>query len=127
MHSKASPHKKVEHNWTVEGYWATLSYEAGKLLVESLAAGQWTCLAALVALVNNVGGKRVAPYQLFAMRHLLTTMAQPTTTQLPYNEGDIPLAISSTDATQIPSVQRAAAMFNVPEATLRDRRARKPT
>ena len=67
-----------------------------------------------------------APHQLFAMRHLLTTMAQPSTTQLPYNEGDILLAISSIDAAQIPSARRAAAIFNVPEATLRDRRAGKP-
>ena len=53
-------------------------------------------------------------------------MAQPSTTQLPYNEGDILLAISSIDAAQIPSARRAAAIFNVPKATLRDQRAGKP-
>ena len=46
---------------------------------------------------------------------------------MPYNEGDILLAISSIDAAQILSARRAAAIFNVPEATLRDRRAGKPT
>ena len=70
--------------------------------------------------------KQASRHQLFAMRHLLTTMAQPSTTQLPYNEGDILLAISSIDTTRIPSARRATVMFNVPKATLRDRRARKP-
>ena len=46
---------------------------------------------------------------------------------MPYNKGDILLAISSIDAAQIPSARRATAIFNVPKATLRDRRARKPT
>ena len=54
-------------------------------------------------------------------------MAQLTTTQLPYNEGDILLAISSIDTTQIPSARRAAAIFNVPETTLRNQHAGKPT
>jgi len=44
----------------------------------------------------------------------------------PQNEADIQLAISSINATQIPHVRRAASAFNVPESTLRDRRAGKP-
>ena len=45
---------------------------------------------------------------------------------MPYNEGDILFTISSIDTTQILSAWRAAAIFNVPKTTLRDRRARKP-
>jgi len=67
-----------------------------------------------------------APYQLFATRHLLTIMAQPATTQLPYNEADILLAISAINTTQIPSNRHAAATFNVPKTTLRRRRAGVP-
>jgi hypothetical protein len=46
---------------------------------------------------------------------------------LPSNERDIQLAISAIDANQIRSNRRAAAIFNVPESTLRDRRAGKPS
>jgi hypothetical protein len=49
-------------------------------------------------------------------------MAPPTTARLPPNEGDILLAISSIDHSQIQSVRRAASTFNVPESTLRSRR-----
>ena len=52
-------------------------------------------------------------------------MAQPTSTQLPYNEADILLAISAINQKQIRSVNRAAVTFNVPKTTLRDRRAGK--
>jgi hypothetical protein len=53
-------------------------------------------------------------------------MAQRTTTRLPSNEGDIQLAISSLNCNQIKSSRRAAVTSNVPESTLRDRRAHKP-
>ena len=57
------------------------------------------------------------------MRHLLTTMAQPSNTQLTCKEADIILAISSINQNQIQSIKRAALTFNVPRSTLRDRRA----
>ncbi|KAF2008143.1 hypothetical protein P154DRAFT_516864 [Amniculicola lignicola CBS 123094] len=47
------------------------------------------------------------PHQLFATRHLSTTMAPPTVTQLPYNEGDIFLAISVINQNQIQSKREA--------------------
>ena len=48
-------------------------------------------------------------------------MAPPNTTQLPYNEADVVLAVSAINTGQIKSVRRAAATFNVPETTLRRR------
>jgi hypothetical protein len=45
---------------------------------------------------------------------------------MPSNEGDVQLAISSLDASQIHSKRRAAATFNVPKSTLHDRRAGRP-
>ena len=50
-------------------------------------------------------------------------MAQPNTAQLPYNEAGILLTLSAINTKQIQSVNRAAATFNVPEATLREQRA----
>jgi hypothetical protein len=50
-------------------------------------------------------------------------MAQRCATQLSSNEADIQLAISSLKSTQIQSVNEAAQIFSVPEATLRRRRA----
>jgi hypothetical protein len=47
-------------------------------------------------------------------------------TQILSNKADIQLAISAINATQIIYVRRTASTFNVPESTLRDRRARKP-
>jgi hypothetical protein len=52
-------------------------------------------------------------------------MAQPSTTRLPCNEANIVLAISALKRKQISSVNYAAATYNVPEATLRDRLAGK--
>jgi hypothetical protein len=43
------------------------------------------------------------------------------------NEADIQLALSALDANQIWSTRRAAAIFNVPETTLRNRRASRPS
>jgi hypothetical protein len=54
-------------------------------------------------------------------------MARHNNIQLPSNEGDIQLAISSLNAHQLRSNQRAAAIFNVSKTTLRDQRAGKPT
>jgi len=64
-----------------------------------------------------------APHQLSTTRYLLTTIAPPTTTRLPPNKGDILLAISSINYSQIQSVQQAVLMFNVPKSTLYSRRA----
>ena len=50
-------------------------------------------------------------------------MAQPSNTQLACKEADIILTISSIDQNQIQSTKRAALTFNVPQLTLRDRRA----
>ena len=50
-------------------------------------------------------------------------MPQPTTTQLPYTEANIFLAISAINQDQISSVRRAAATFNCSESTVRRRRA----
>jgi hypothetical protein len=50
-------------------------------------------------------------------------MALHNNTRLSLNEGDIQLAISSINARQLQSNRRVAAIFNVPETTLRDRRA----
>lgn len=50
-------------------------------------------------------------------------MPQLPTTQSRYNEADMLLAILAINQQQIRSVNRAAATFNVPETTLRDRRA----
>ena len=47
--------------------------------------------------------------------------------RLSSNEGDIQFAISSLNARQLQSNRRATAIFNIPETTLRDRRAGKPT
>ena len=54
-------------------------------------------------------------------------MAPPKNTQSPYNEADIILAISALDHNQIQHVKRAASTFNVPESTLRTRRAGVPS
>ena len=51
-------------------------------------------------------------------------MAPPTTTQSPYNEADILLAIDSINREQIKSERRAVSTYIVPQSTLRDRRAR---
>jgi hypothetical protein len=48
------------------------------------------------------------------------------TIKSPSNKRNIQLALSALNANQIRSVRRAAAVFNVPESTLRNRRARKP-
>ena len=53
-------------------------------------------------------------------------MAPHHVVQLPLNEADIQLAISSLNSNQVPTNRRAATIFNVPESTLRDRRAGKP-
>lgn len=77
----------------------------------------------------NVLHKRVAhtteprTSPTFATRQLLTTMAQPITTQSTYNEGDIFLTILAINKKQIQSKRRAVLTFNVPLSTLRDRRA----
>jgi len=63
------------------------------------------------------------PYQLSAIRHLLSTMAPPTTTQLPYKEADILPAIDFINRKQIKSERRAVSTYMVPRSTLRDRRA----
>ena len=82
--------------------------------------------------MGNVPSKRVAQASesrtppTFLTLHLSTTMPPPKSTLLPQNEADIQLAISAINATQILHVRRAASAFNVPESTLRDRRARKP-
>jgi hypothetical protein len=52
-------------------------------------------------------------------------MAQRSATLLLSNGADIQLAISAINTTQIMHVRRAASTFNVPESTLRDRRAGK--
>jgi hypothetical protein len=54
-------------------------------------------------------------------------MAPRNATQLPSNEADIQLAILSIKSKQIQKNRRAAAIYQVPESTLRDRRAGKPT
>jgi hypothetical protein len=46
-------------------------------------------------------------------------MAPRNITQLPLNKADIQLAILSINAKQIQSSRPAAAIYNVPEATLR--------
>jgi hypothetical protein len=53
-------------------------------------------------------------------------MAQLPSTQLPYKEADILLAISAINQKQIQSVNRATQTYNVPRTTLRDRRAGRP-
>jgi hypothetical protein len=53
-------------------------------------------------------------------------MAQPTTTQSPCNEDNILLAISDLKRRQIGSVRQAAATYNVPSSTLRNRLAGRP-
>ena len=50
-------------------------------------------------------------------------MAQPTTLQSPYNEGDISLAILAINQNQVQSGRRAATIYKVPKSTLRGRRA----
>jgi hypothetical protein len=54
-------------------------------------------------------------------------MAQPSTIQLPYNEATILLAIEALSQGQIHSVNQATATYNVPQSTLADRLASKPT
>ena len=53
-------------------------------------------------------------------------MALHNNIRLSLNEDDIQLAILSLNARQLQSNRRAAAIFNVPETMLRDRRAGKP-
>ena len=53
-------------------------------------------------------------------------MAQHNATQLPLQEADIQLAILAIKENYIQTNRRAAAIYQVPESTLRDRRARKP-
>jgi DDE superfamily endonuclease/Psq-like protein len=50
-------------------------------------------------------------------------MPQPTTTKSSYQEGGIALAASAIKHHQVQSVRRAAAIYEVPESTLRTRRA----
>jgi hypothetical protein len=50
-------------------------------------------------------------------------MAQPTSTQLPYKEADISLAIQAIEHNQIQTVREAVRAYSVPRSTLRDRRA----
>ena len=54
-------------------------------------------------------------------------MPQPNATESLYKEGRIALAISALDRQQFQSVRQAAAAYNVPRSTLRDRRAGKTT
>ena len=67
------------------------------------------------------------PLHLFTSRHLLTTIVQPNTTELPCNEADILLAILAINSRQIRTARQAAATYNVPKSTLYDRLARKPS
>jgi hypothetical protein len=67
-----------------------------------------------------------APHQLCAPLSSQRIMAQRSATLLLSNEADIQLAISAINNTQIIHVRRAALTFDVPESTLRDRRAGKP-
>ena len=53
-------------------------------------------------------------------------MAQPNTIRSPSKEADILLAISALKQRQIKNVNQAAATYNVPESTLRNRLAGKP-
>jgi hypothetical protein len=62
----------------------------------------------------------------FTPHHLLPTMAQPPTTQLPCNEDNILLAISALEQGQFRSVRQAAATYNVTKSTLRNQLARIP-
>jgi len=86
----------------------------------------------MIHVLYNVPGKRVAQASesrtppTFLTLCLSTTMPPPKSTLLPRNEADIQLAILAVNATQIVHVRRAASAFNVPESTLRDRRAGKP-
>jgi hypothetical protein len=64
-----------------------------------------------------------APRQLSRTRHLPTAMAPPPLPQLRSKEADIYLAILAINSNQVQSIKRAAAIFSVPESTLRDRRA----
>jgi hypothetical protein len=50
-------------------------------------------------------------------------MSQQRNVQPAYTEGDIILAISDITSNQIPSVKRAAEIYNVPQTTVRRRRA----
>jgi hypothetical protein len=53
-------------------------------------------------------------------------MAARRAFKIPLNKSDIQLAISSLNANQIQSKQRAAAIFNVAKLTLHNQRAGKP-
>jgi len=54
-------------------------------------------------------------------------MAQPNTAQSRCNEANILLAILAIQRRQIGSVRQAAATYNVPNSTLADQLARKPS
>ncbi|KAF2260646.1 hypothetical protein CC78DRAFT_409295, partial [Lojkania enalia] len=81
----------------------------------------------------NVFHKRVAhPSEspTFAKNHTLPTynaMQQLPQPQSIYQEGQVLLAISAINQDQIQSVQSAAATYSIPQTTLRDRRAGKPS
>jgi hypothetical protein len=83
-----------------------------------------SCLTCLASESRRQASR--APHQLCAPLPSQYTMPPRNVTQILSNEADIQLAISAIDATQIIYVRRAASTFNVPESTLRDRRARKP-
>ena len=62
-----------------------------------------------------------APYPQNASYYLTTTMQQPIDVQLAYKEGQLLLAKHAVDQGQIQARKRAAAVYVVPETTLRRR------
>ncbi|KAJ8106366.1 hypothetical protein OPT61_g9585 [Boeremia exigua] len=54
-------------------------------------------------------------------------MSQQRSSQLPYNESDIQLALFDLRSQRVKSVKRAAAIYNVPRTTLGYRRAERPS
>jgi hypothetical protein len=54
-------------------------------------------------------------------------MAPPPASRASYCEADIQLALAALNSNQVAHVTTAAATFNVPETTLRRRRAGKPS
>ena len=54
-------------------------------------------------------------------------MSQQRSSQLPYNESDIQLALFDLKSQRVESVKRAAAIYNVPRTTLGHRRAERPS
>jgi hypothetical protein len=67
-----------------------------------------------------------APHQVCAPLLFQCTMAQRSATQSASNEADIQLAFTSIKTKKIQSTRRAAAIYSVPETTLRRRRASVP-